>query len=71
MWRFSLDEVRSLVEGKFQWRQCITCGGKGWEWVDGDAGEVVSGPDPTRDIGDYYKDQCDNCNGLGGILRFL
>ena len=62
-------ELRALIMGKFDFRKCLDCDGKGRVWVDGDNGEIVSGPDPKRDSDDFYKDQCEECDGLGGNLR--
>lgn len=68
-WEFEVDELRDLIQGKFRFFPCLECGGKGWIWVDGDNGAIVNGPDPTRDEVDFYKDQCDECRGLGGKLH--
>lgn len=71
MRHFDLDteDVRNLIQGNFRFFNCLTCAGKGWVWVDGEAGEEVVGPDPTRDLDDYYKDECYECDGLGGKLQ--
>lgn len=65
----STGELRALIQGKFDFRLCLECGGKGWVWVDGIAGEVISGPDPQRDESDFYKDECESCDGLGGNMK--
>jgi DnaJ-class molecular chaperone len=66
---FEIDEVRALIKGKFDFRTCIECNGKGWVLVDDNLGEVVQAMHPEGNPSDYYKDQCEDCHGLGGLLR--
>ncbi len=70
-YRLELGEVRALIQGKFDFRLCLDCGGKGHVLCDGDLGLVVSSDlDASADPCRYYYDQCDTCEGLGGNLRF-
>jgi len=66
---FTYAEVRNLIQGKFDFRKCLECDGRGWVWVDGDIGETVAGPQETEDKQRYYRDCCDFCEGLGGYLK--
>jgi hypothetical protein len=63
------NELRALIQGKFEFRTCLECGGKGRVLVDGVEGIVVQAPTMNDDR--YYEDICDECEGLGGFLRFL
>lgn len=65
MWGFTAEEVRDLVQGKFQFRNCLDCNSKGWVWVCPTIGEIVDAPTDEY----CYKEQCEDCKGLGGHLR--
>lgn len=69
MWHIETEELRDLIKGNYRFFNCIDCMGRGWIWVDGDCGTIVNGPDPTRDELDFYKDECEDCKGLGGKLH--
>lgn len=64
------EEYKKLISGKFQFRVCVDCQGKGWVWVDADAGEVVIAPDPKRPQEDFYRDCCEDCEGIGGFVIY-
>lgn len=66
----SIEEVRALIQGKFEFRNCLECSGKGWVWADYQIGEIIDAP-TTDDSARYGKEQCENCRGLGGFLKFL
>ena len=68
MHQFTTEELRNLIQGKFTFRSCIACQGKGTELVDGRAGMLANFVDPERPE-DFYTDTCQDCRGLGGTLK--
>ena len=62
---FSGEEVKLLVNGKFQTRKCTVCDGLGHVFVTED-GHVVSKPSE-----DTVEDDCEDCSNLGFNLIFL
>lgn len=70
MFEFNIDEIKALVQGKFQFRPCILCSSRGWYWVDSEAGEIVATPNQDKDSVCYYQQSCDDCIGLGGHIKF-
>ena len=71
MFEFDLNEMKKIVNGKFITHLCTNCGGRGWYWVDGDSGAIVSGPDPKRELYEYYQNGCEDCGGVGVNIQFL
>ena len=70
---FDTQELRQLINGDFQFRRCTWCDGLGTVWCDNDIGEVVAASSVTPEgIDDcrFYKDYCEDCDGLGGTLIF-
>jgi len=62
---FSLYETKELIQGKFQFRPCLSCNSSGFINVSGE-GIVINVP--PDDEG--YAMECDECDGLCGHLRF-
>lgn len=67
-WYLSTEDLKKILRFQYQQTTCTDCSGKGWVWVDGQVGEEVVGPDPSRDPSDYYQDVCDECHGLGAFV---
>lgn len=64
------DEVKALVNGKYQTRQCTHCYGKGWFWVHEDG--TQRNPESNESHDDFYEHPCgdDECSGLGFNILF-
>ena len=62
----TVEELRSLINGNFEFRVCIDCMGSGTVAVDTHNGCIAHGASNTEDI---EMQGCDQCNGLGGMLK--
>lgn len=67
-WTLDAEAMRAVITGKVIWRKCFECD-KGAVWVDGDLGiQVPESECSENDDLRYYKDQCEECLGVGFIL---
>lgn len=71
MWEFSAEELRRLIQGKFEFRPCLECGGKGTVLVDNQFGITVTAIPKDRDPDWFSIECCDECIGLGGFLKLI
>ncbi len=72
MFELDIEEMRCMISGKFTFRKCIECDGKGWLWYDDASGEQVNKPELQEgetNVEFYYsRESCYDCCGLGGFL---
>ena len=66
--RFTIEEVREIIQGKVNFRKCPCCDNNGQEWWDGATGTGV-GPSAPANCAedDICHDDCQACHGLAYI----
>lgn len=68
----SFDELRQLVNGKFDVRKCTSCFGKGWYWVHEDG--TIRDPNDGESEDSFYEHPCEggdtDCGGVGFHIKF-
>ena len=62
----TIEQLRSLINGNFDFRSCIDCMGSGVVAVDTHNGCIAHGASSPEDI---EMQGCDQCDGLGGRLK--
>lgn len=68
--RFSIEEVRMIIQGHISYRKCPSCDNQGQEWWDGETGTGVGPCAPFGCNPEYIShDDCQSCGGLAYILE--
>ena len=62
----TIEELKSLINGNFDFRSCIDCMGSGVVAVDTHNGCIAHSASDPEDI---EMEGCYQCNGLGGTLK--
>ena len=60
------EELKCLIRGDFDFRHCIECMGSGSIAVDTHNGCIAHTGSHPEDI---EMEGCDQCKGLGGVLK--
>jgi hypothetical protein len=66
MTTFTIEEMRSTILGNTPWASCLQCNATGVENWNEEGEDVRSGP---TDAEDRIQGECENCEGLGYIVR--